>query len=59
MFVLVVCSLWACASSPIETFYSIKPCEALAIQYTKSLPLDADFSVVCLTKEQYDATTKI
>ncbi len=59
MYVLVVCSLWACASLPLLEFSTIKPCITAAPIYAKGLPPDSPFSVVCMTKEQYNATQKI
>ena len=37
MFIVLVCTLWACASAPYATYDRIEPCMALASELTERL----------------------
>ncbi len=37
MFIVLVCTLWTCASEPYATYDRIEPCKALAAELTERL----------------------
>ena len=47
MFIVLVCTLWACASAPYATFDRIEPCMALAVELTKRLHEVGGMKGVC------------
>ena len=61
-FIVVTCSLWVCAPTPLQEVSTIEECIQVAARHDNALPevlKEIDVRIVCMSREQYKLTAKL